>query len=357
MADPKFQDAKKQFCEDLVAAREYRELDLARVAERSKISLEYLNKLEAGEWDFLPISYVRAFLRTYARIVDMEVGEVLERFDRIVGVPPVPQPGSGWAGSERPSVARKKAREQTETSERKQPKFVLAEEEPAGRLQMWLGRTLNYWLAGAVVVVVALLVYLLFLSPGEESPAGGAVRDAGGIPVEEDGGDNELAAPVDGGDGERQLTDASEARADVEPPAPAAGEAGEREGERTSPSERETDAEREARPPPTPLTLQAIANQACYLKVIADRDTSRANDLILSANTTRSFSADSVYRLVIGNTDGLELSLDGTRLTGFAERGRVVTLTIDRNGIREVLPGNRELNAPPDRPADNPAAP
>ena len=92
------------------------------------------------------------------------------------------------------------------------------------------------------------------------------------------------------------------------------------------------------------LTLQAVADQASYLLVIPDHDTTQSTDLILSSGSTRTFSADSVFRIVIGNTPGLRLSLNGRQLTGFRETGRVVTATVGADGVRELLAGNRELN-------------
>ena len=91
------------------------------------------------------------------------------------------------------------------------------------------------------------------------------------------------------------------------------------------------------------LTLVANVNQPCYVRVTADHDTSNVIDTILSTGSSRSFAADSVFRVVIGNTNGVELLLNNRRLQNIGARGRVVTLTIDRAGIRRAEAGNRDL--------------
>lgn len=64
----------------LAEARERHGLDLDQVAAETKIRARYLRAIEAEEWDALPgEAYARAFVRTYASYLGLDVEELSER--------------------------------------------------------------------------------------------------------------------------------------------------------------------------------------------------------------------------------------------------------------------------------------
>ena len=69
--------------EELKKARERKEIMLEDVAHETKINLEYLKSIEAGEFNFLPQAYVRAFIRSYAQKVGLDPMTMLKPLDRI----------------------------------------------------------------------------------------------------------------------------------------------------------------------------------------------------------------------------------------------------------------------------------
>lgn len=66
----------------LKEAREARKLSLEEVEEETKIRRKYLQALENEQYDVLPGQvYAKAFLKNYARFLNLHVEEVMEAFD------------------------------------------------------------------------------------------------------------------------------------------------------------------------------------------------------------------------------------------------------------------------------------
>ncbi|HDL18053.1 MAG TPA: helix-turn-helix domain-containing protein [Bacteroidetes bacterium] len=78
--------------EDLTPLQEFaRELRKARLAKKwrprdlarcTRIQYEYIKKMEAGEFSFMPEPIIRGFIRSYARDVGLDQEEMIARFDR-----------------------------------------------------------------------------------------------------------------------------------------------------------------------------------------------------------------------------------------------------------------------------------
>ncbi len=323
MAELTFEDPKHKFCEELKAAREFRNLELTRVAEKTKISLPYLERIEAGDWDFLPHTYVRAFLRTYAQAVGLDISQVLEQFDSIVDEPAVPLPGyntleaKGVQPSQKPAKPKKKQSEVKKTTdEEKEMTFSLASEEEkptAKRSEGGGGGPWLLWLIGLLVVVLAGGgAYLYYMDrekptePPEEMPFEEVVRDH-----------ESMVSGVEREEPEQRQTE------------PAEG------------SERETrdDTQTSVAPEPARLSLVAQARDRCFLKVNVDGQEAPVAEAVLEKDMTRSFPADSLFRVVIGNAAGIRLLLNGEDLGEFGEPGRVVTMTITAQGITNLRRG------------------
>ncbi len=69
----------------LKAAREQLDLDLERVAAQLYLSVDILTALEADEYDKLPGAvFIQGYLRSYARMLNLPVEPLLERFSRTI---------------------------------------------------------------------------------------------------------------------------------------------------------------------------------------------------------------------------------------------------------------------------------
>ncbi|HEX04930.1 MAG TPA: helix-turn-helix domain-containing protein [Bacteroidetes bacterium] len=327
MAKPKFRESKIDFCKDLISAREYKELDLAKVSERTKISLEYLQNLENGDWEFLPVSYVRAFMRTYAQSVGMDVGDVLQRYDSIIGNTPDPPPKMADSPL-KPSRA--------ESGKNRNLKFTLADDSGGSSSDFKLTVPMIY--AGIAVIVIAVLLLLWFyvISPKIDGNDQSNVQE---IPFDEVVRETQTAVnpdsqAADSLDSSPVETSGALSTSTLDP-----AHSGEDDVIELSGAELREDQPLAA----DLLTLTADVRQPCYMWVMMDHDTSEVFDTILSSGTIRSFEADSVFRVVVGNTNVVSLSLNGRELRDIGRLGRVVTFTIDATGVREAQAGNREL--------------
>ena len=72
--------------ERLEEARKRKGISIREAAEATKIRGDYLQKFEANSFDVdLPPLYVRGFLRSYARYLDLEPDRIVSDFDALGG--------------------------------------------------------------------------------------------------------------------------------------------------------------------------------------------------------------------------------------------------------------------------------
>ncbi len=71
----------ENFSEHLKRQREERKIRLSDVAVQTRISIKFLEAIEAGNFDILPSTYIRAFIRDYAKAIGMDPDETMKRFD------------------------------------------------------------------------------------------------------------------------------------------------------------------------------------------------------------------------------------------------------------------------------------
>ena len=69
--------------EEMRESRERVGLTLQAVHVATRISTDFLNAIEEGNFEFLPKPYIRLFLRTYAKQVGMDPQYVLDRYEEI----------------------------------------------------------------------------------------------------------------------------------------------------------------------------------------------------------------------------------------------------------------------------------
>jgi cytoskeleton protein RodZ len=71
----------EQFGEELKQARLAKELSLTDISAETRISLKFLDAIEHGQFQILPQTYVRAFLREYALLTGLDPEEVMQRYE------------------------------------------------------------------------------------------------------------------------------------------------------------------------------------------------------------------------------------------------------------------------------------
>ncbi|HJL74054.1 MAG TPA: helix-turn-helix domain-containing protein [Candidatus Marinimicrobia bacterium] len=74
-----------EFYTELKELRESQNIDLEEIHSRTKINMEYLTAIENGQFDVLPLPYVRLFMRAYVTEIGGEADEALHQLDIFQG--------------------------------------------------------------------------------------------------------------------------------------------------------------------------------------------------------------------------------------------------------------------------------
>jgi len=68
--------------EELRDIRLERGVTLEQIYEKTKIRVHLLEKLESGDYSIVPIPYIRAFLKEYAMVIDLDPDMVIARYEK-----------------------------------------------------------------------------------------------------------------------------------------------------------------------------------------------------------------------------------------------------------------------------------
>ncbi len=71
----------KNFAQDLKLFRESKGISLNDIYFQTKIHFSNFEKMESGDFNYQPQTYIRAFLRQYARVLELDENEVLRNYD------------------------------------------------------------------------------------------------------------------------------------------------------------------------------------------------------------------------------------------------------------------------------------
>ena len=288
--------------------RRNRSLDIREIARLTRLREHFVEAIEQESWDKLPPPvFVRGFIRSYARVLGLDVARVLDLYEQSG---PVEQP---------------------------EPK-PLQEPEPPGR-----GRRILFLLLLGVLAGV-----LLYLWQGNPAPDWPGTPTA---PTEPAKGDIEPPEPP-----VRERIGSESPPVPVEPPAelsepppePERPEALETTPEpATSPGETlpapsepeeitdETASITEAEEPAPPREEAAVQEDRGLTIDVAEKtwvqisiDGGEPRDFIFQAGSRPGWKGGETYELLIGNAAGVEVHFDGHTLKDLGKPGQVVRLEL-----------------------------
>jgi len=72
----------KPLHEELKIVRLQKGISLEEIAQETKIRLDFLERIEEGDYTVTPLPFVRAFLREYAEVVGIDPHLVMLKFDK-----------------------------------------------------------------------------------------------------------------------------------------------------------------------------------------------------------------------------------------------------------------------------------
>lgn len=152
-------EALKKFADELKTAREIKEISLLQVSARTKIDPKFLQAIEDANFDVLPEIYIRAFIKEFAQIIDLNSKEVLQKFDIARLGKPEEKPQSQLETANKEDSVNLQ-----ETSETK--KFDSAEVLQPSTLEPGKAAKslkLNYIIGGSILFVALIVVYFAFI--------------------------------------------------------------------------------------------------------------------------------------------------------------------------------------------------
>ncbi len=278
----------------LAQRRREKGLNPEQLADVTKISLRFIEKMENGDFSFLPTVYVKAFLKVYATQVGLDPEVTIHQFESAMRAEAQEDkqqaqgnaPKRSKSDRETPGVEEEKIKYSKQKARQQLLQQKLAD------LQVLL-RFYRPFVFGAVIIA-ALLAFLVI-----SALRTGRNEQSESITEETIFSDTlTVANPVP----QDTLHDA------LLPPPPA-----------TSSSD---------------LKLTVYAKQTTWVRIVFND--SLADEAVFAAGDVHSWQSKNNFYLKIGNAGGITLSLNGKVIGAAGAEGQVANLLIDRNGITRI---------------------
>jgi cytoskeleton protein RodZ len=258
--------------------REVREISLRDIADRTKISLRYLEAMEADRFELLPAPiFAKGFLKEYARYVGLSPDDVVNHYLSVHHPEELADP-------------------KEDTKVRPRPKPVDAGQPPVRRNWSW---GLLLALAGLILlVVVALFAYFADHHRQEQKPRPGATSQAPPTTV-----------PA-------AQTQPMPAQVSLQPAAPAA-------------------QPQPAAAPSAPIEVSLDFAKECWVEAVTDGKT-RRSELHIQGESLQ-LEAEKSISLTLGNAGAVDVQVNGYPLELNKKEGDVVKdLVIDLNTVQAL---------------------
>ncbi len=278
----------------LAQRRREKGLNPEQLADVTKISLRFIEKMENGDFSFLPTVYVKAFLKVYATQVGLDPEVTIHQFESAMRAEAQEDkqqaqgnaPKRSKSDRETPGVEEEKIKYSKQKARQQLLQQKLAD------LQVLL-RFYRPFVFGAVIIA-ALLAFLVI----------SALRT----------GRNEQSESI------TEETIFSDTLT-VANPVP-----------------QDTLLDAQLPPPPTKsssdLKLTVYAKETTWVRIVFND--SLADEAVFAAGDVRSWQSKDNFYLKIGNAGGITLSLNGKVIGAAGAEGQVANLLIDRNGITRI---------------------
>ncbi len=239
--------------EKLRKAREAQGRTLEDIAAATRINRKFLEEIERGMTPPVPMTYVRAFIKSYAGLVDLDAAELLRELEP--PPPPVPQPGPKKSFDDATIETSPAAPRRDET-----PK----PEAPKGRQPLVL-------VLLSAVVVVGLVIIVLALREEHSSPPPQEISFSDVVKEQE---------------------------AKLRPPTPDSAAAAVPQLAKIT--------------HPDSLSLEGVAKESVWVRIVIDGSTT--SEYTLPPEYRIHWKAKKSFLLTLGNGEGMSFNLNGREL-------------------------------------------
>lgn len=273
----------KKLTDEFKTHREKKEISLQLIHNKTRIDIKYLRAIEEGNFDVMPQVYLRAFVKEYAKSIELDPEETLKKYELAI---------TGQYGVE-VSVEEETEKPKKETKSEKK-KLVYTSENLKGPEESAAknNNNIRIGLAGAAAIIIATVV--IFIWNGNSEPE--IVKEN---PYDEilqennqrfESPSEEIAAP--------QKSDS--------------------------------------------LTLKIATIDTSWIRILIDG--SNEQEYIMRPDREKNFKASNEFKLLTGNAGGLLLYLNGQQLEFDNPKGAIRNYIINSDGIRifESPPVNKK---------------
>ena len=266
----------KKLTDELKTHREKKEISLQLIHNKTRIDIKYLKAIEEGNFAVMPQVYLRAFIKEYAKSIELDPEEVLKKYEMAI---------AGTYGIEEP-VEEEGERSKKEVKAEKK-KLVYTSENLKGpeETPSKNNNNLIMILAGiGAVIVIAVLFFFINNSSEPEIIKENPYQDI----LEEN--TQRFDAPSE---------------------------------ETSTPGER-VDS----------LTLKITTVDTSWIRILIDGKDEQ--EYIMRPDREKDFRAARDFRLLTGNAGGIVLYLDGKKLAIDNPKGAIRNYKISREGVETI---------------------
>ena len=327
------------FGEKLKLEREKRKMTLEEISASTKISTRMLHALEEEKFNQLPGGiFNKGFVRAYARTVGLDEDQTIADYLEATGEAPAPRPEPGFREN-----ARDNPRDNNrENSAHSAPLRIT--DEPSGRLEIRAevaSRQIPWGVFAVILLIVALALSLWSHRRREQERLDTHASRSVQSKTLQPANDAALSPSQTG-----SAANPSFAAEKPVPSAPDVRPATQASSEQSSPPK---PAESAAAPlAPGEFAVTVRAREETWLSITVDG--THIGSEVLEAGDERTLRARNGVILKAGNSGGIDLLLNGKRLSFTGESGVVKTITIGPSGIVPTAPSPQAADAPPSAP-------
>jgi cytoskeletal protein RodZ len=263
----------KLFSEELKEQRKLLEITITDIFDKTRIDKKYLEAMENGDFEIMPQVYMRAFIRKYAEAVDLDPNEVMLKYD------------AARSGKTYEEISNNSDSDYSDENEEKPIPPSNSNNDNGNSKYIVLVITL-------LIVVVGIAATIFITSGSDEIIVEKAIED-----IISERTDNQT---------ERYEIDSSAIN----------------NSSIMTNNEITTDS----------LSLKIYAVDTVWVQLLIDNTTTA--EYILYPTRSKNVKAKSQIDVLLGNSGGVEFTLNERKIEFSGKKGEIKSLIIDENGIR-----------------------
>lgn len=269
-----------KFAKELKAARTKKKITLQQIKNHTRINLKFLKAIEEGNFDIMPEVYIRAFIKDYAQTIGLDGLEVLAKFDL----------AKQGKLEEKEPVKKEKTEAQSKVKAEEEPENNETKKDDKTHFFETINKnTKTFVLVIISVIVLFIIIYFAFLK-----------KSSNQLVIEK---------PY------KEILNEQKQR--YEKPI--------KKPEKQLPAIEKN------------INLKIAATDTSWIKISIDNDST--NEFILYPDKYKILEAHKTFNLIIGNSGGVKMFLDGKALQLKGGKGIVRHVIIDAKGLRYIYRG------------------